>query len=151
VTVVAEFHEAFGLPNESHPVLKPDAALLRLRLRLITEEYEEVVKDIRDLIGMDVADASPETRLEGLRKLLKELCDLRYVVEGAAASLGLPIEEAYREVHRSNMSKLGPGGKPIYDPGGKVMKGPNYSPADMTPFVPEILDVVHDFDDGDPC
>jgi predicted HAD superfamily Cof-like phosphohydrolase len=109
------------------------------------------VKDIRDLIGMDVADAPPEARVEGLRRLLKELCDLRYVVEGAAASLGLPIEEAYREVHRSNMSKLGPGGKPIYDPGGKVMKGPNYSPADMERFVPPIIDgSVHD-GDGDPC
>jgi len=63
--------------------------------------------------------------------LAKELADLLYVVYGTAAAYGIPIDDVYREVHRSNMSKLGPDGKPIYREDGKVLKGPNYTPADI--------------------
>jgi predicted HAD superfamily Cof-like phosphohydrolase len=41
------------------------------------------------------------------------------------------IEEVFAEIQRSNMSKLGADGKPIYREDGKVMKGPNYSPPDL--------------------
>lgn len=44
-------------------------------------------------------------------------------------------EEAFREVHRSNMSKAGPDGKPITDGAGRVLKGPNYSPANLAQFL----------------
>jgi len=141
MSVTAEFHDAFGLPNPGHPVLKPDADLLKLRMRLITQEYDEVLEEIKALIGADLRGASPDERVELLRKLLKELCDLRYVVEGAAVSLGLPIDEAYEEVHDSNMTKLGDDGKPIYSDYGKVLKGPNYREADMDRFVPDIIDI----------
>lgn len=58
--------------------------------------------------------------------LLQEMCDLLYVVFDMAATFDLPIGEAFNRVHRSNMSKLGEDGKPIYREDGKVLKGPNY-------------------------
>lgn len=133
MTCVREFHEAFGLERPDVPTL-PEPELVRLRMRLISEEYKEVMADLARLNNA----RDTQQRLQVLRDLLKELADLRYVVEGAAVSFGLPIEEAYVEVHRSNMSKLGPDGRPIYDDGGKVLKGPSYSPADMAKFVPVI-------------
>jgi len=88
-----------------------------LRFNLLKEEYEEVL------------DANtPE-------KLLKELADTAYVVYGFAATFGWDLDEAFRRVHASNMSKLGPDGKPIYREDGKVLKGENYQEPDLTDLV----------------
>ena len=45
------------------------------------------------------------------------------------------IEDVFDEVHRSNMSKLGSDGKPIYREDGKVLKGPNFSPPNLEKFL----------------
>ena len=52
-----------------------------------------------------------------------------------AHSFGIDIEECFREVHQSNMSKLGEDGKPIYREDGKVIKGPNYKPPNLKQYV----------------
>lgn len=135
MTVVREFHEAFGLPAPTSPTAQ-DAATIRLRMRLINEEAEEVINELNNLIYARDFGASDEV----LRRLLKELADLRYVVEGAAVTFGLPIDDAYEEVHRSNMSKLGEDGKPVYRHDNKVLKGPNYREPDMEQFIPQIIE-----------
>ena len=66
---------------------------------------------------------------------LKELADLVYVCFQYAASQEWDLEEAMRRVHHSNMSKLGEDGKPIYREDGKVLKGPNYQPPNLTDLV----------------
>jgi len=88
-----------------------------LRFNLLKEEYEEVL------------DANTPA------KLLKELADTAYVVYGFAATFGWDLDEAFRRVHASNMSKLGPDGKPIYREDGKVLKGENYQEPDLTDLV----------------
>ena len=89
----------------------PDINTSALRLKLIKEEYKELVESMeqQDLIG--VADA---------------LTDLLYVVYGAGLAFGINLDECFDEVHRSNMSKLDSNGNPIYREDGKVMKGPNF-------------------------
>tara|TARA_B100001559_G_scaffold321120_1_gene336526 strand:- start:7119 stop:7517 length:399 start_codon:yes stop_codon:yes gene_type:complete len=67
---------------------------------------------------------------------LKELADLVYVCFQFAASQEWDLDEAMRRVHKSNMSKLGEDGKPIYRADGKVLKGPNYKP-------PKLVDLVN--------
>ena len=62
---------------------------------------------------------------------LKELADLVYVCFQMAASQEWDLDEAMRRVHKSNMSKLGEDGKPIYREDGKVLKGPNYAPPNL--------------------
>jgi len=140
MSIVRKFHEAFNLPAPEVVPLRPDPELIRLRGRLIGEEYKEVMVELEYLAHPH----TPQETLAAFQRLLKELADLRYVAEGAAVTFGLPIDEAYREVHRSNMSKLGPNGKPIYRDDGKVLKGPNYSEADMTLFVPDIIEHQED-------
>jgi predicted HAD superfamily Cof-like phosphohydrolase len=62
---------------------------------------------------------------------LKELADLVYVCFQMAASQEWDLDEAMRRVHKSNMSKLGEDGKPIYRADGKVLKGPGYAPPNL--------------------
>jgi predicted HAD superfamily Cof-like phosphohydrolase len=136
MTLVREFHLAFDQPAPDHPPLQIEDSMIRLRIKLIKEEYKEVMDELESLLKAD----NPDRVLEVLRLLLKELADLRYVVDGTAVSLGLPIDSAFAEVHASNMSKLGADGRPIRREDGKVLKGPNYRPADMTQFVPAIIE-----------
>ena len=72
---------------------------------------------------------------EGDENQLKELADLVYVCFQYAASQDWDLDEAMRRVHKSNMSKLGPDGKPIYRADGKVMKSPKYTPPILTDLV----------------
>jgi len=113
--------------------------MVRLRMRLIREEFNEVMEELGRVARYEALGT--DTQMMVYRDLLKELADLRYVVEGTAVSLGLPIEEAYAEVHRSNMSKLGEDGLPVTRDDGKVLKGPNYTPADMYSVLPDIPEV----------
>ena len=68
---------------------------------------------------------------------LKELADLVYVCYQFAASQEWDLDEAMHRVHKSNMSKLGEDGKPLYRVDGKVMKGPNYQPPNLKDLIIE--------------
>ena len=63
---------------------------------------------------------------------LKELADLVYVCYQYAENMHWFLDEALNRVHKSNMSKLDEDGKPIYREDGKVLKGPNYKPPDLS-------------------
>jgi predicted HAD superfamily Cof-like phosphohydrolase len=137
MTLVAEFHEAFGTTDPQVPT-PPNRARAALRLRLIEEEFKEVRFELRALMLSDEVGTPISDRLTIMARLLKELCDLQYVLQGTADSLGLGavFEQAYHEVHRSNMSKLDADGKPIKrESDGKVLKGPLYYPPDMEQFI----------------
>lgn len=114
--MVREFHEVFGTVDPTNPVV-PSQDIIDLRLKLINEEHKEVAEAIASGNLMDIA---------------KELSDLLYVVYGTGLAFGIPLDRAFQEVHRSNMSKLGSDGKPIYREDGKVLKGPNYTEADLS-------------------
>lgn len=107
---VKDFMNVFGQEVKTKAEF-PDINTSALRLKLINEEYKEMVESMeqQDLIG--VADA---------------LTDLLYVVYGAGLAFGINLDECFDEVHRSNMSKLDSNGNPIYREDGKVMKGPNF-------------------------
>ena len=66
---------------------------------------------------------------------LKELADLVYVCYQYAENMGWSLDEALDRVHRSNMSKLGKDGKPIYREDGKVLKGPDYNPPTLSDLI----------------
>ena len=99
----------------------PEEDVINLRIELIDEEFKELKEAVYSNDGTitDVADA---------------LSDILYVTYGMAHSFGINIDECFREVHVSNMSKLGEDGKPIYREDGKVIKGPNYSPPNLTEY-----------------
>lgn len=85
------------------------------------------------LISEESLEVSEELCRERFDKiaLTKELCDLIYVCCYTANKFGLPVEEAFKRVHESNMSKLDDNGKPILNDVGKILKSNNYKPADL--------------------
>lgn len=129
---VKEFHNAFGLVDPTRPKV-PSNELIILRNKLLQEEYSEALDESNDIFQKNITNQ--EIKDTDLHSLAKELADLLYVTYGYAAALGIDLDMVFDEVHRSNMSKLGENGKPIYREDGKVLKGPNYSPAN-------IIDVI---------
>ena len=113
--LVGDFMEAFGQRVELEPTW-PDFNTRELRLELIQEELDELAQAVEDRDMVQIADA---------------LTDLLYVVYGAGHAFGIDLDECFQEVHSSNMSKLGPNGKPIHREDGKVMKGPGYYEPDL--------------------
>lgn len=69
---------------------------------------------------------------------LDACCDLRYVNDGTVRALGLVsvFYTAFGLVHVSNMSKLGPDGRPVKDETGKVQKGDWYKPVKLEHLIP---------------
>ena len=120
---VAEFHTAFRVPNADapHATLTREEALLRHRL--MAEENDEYLEAAENGDVVEVADA---------------LGDQLYILAGTMMRHGMQdvIAKVFREIHASNMSKLGSKGEPILREDGKVMKGPNY----FRPNIAGILD-----------
>lgn len=67
------------------------------------------------------------------KELLDALCDQIVTAVGVAHMFGMNIEGAMAEVNRSNFSKF-VDGKPVFNADGKIMKGPGYTPPDLTGF-----------------
>ncbi|KJJ38263.1 pyrophosphohydrolase domain-containing protein [Aequorivita vladivostokensis] len=123
IAAVSEFHKAFGLEMNETPTADLGIKKNLLRYELMREENEEYLEAANNNDLVEVADA---------------LGDMLYILCGTIIEHGLQhkIEEVFNEIQRSNMSKLGENGKPIYREDGKVLKGPNY----FKPNIGEILE-----------
>ena len=88
----------------------------------MSEENEEYLEAANNDDIIEVADA---------------LGDMLYILCGTIIEHGMQdiIEDVFDEIQRSNMSKLGENGEPIYRKDGKVLKGPNY-------FKPDIAKIL---------
>lgn len=113
---VREFHEVFGHPIADAPNLNVDKTREELRVELIREEWEELQEAVANNDVVAIADA---------------LGDLEYVINGMALEYGINLPKVVAEIHRSNMTKLGPDGKPIYREDGKILKGHGYEEPDL--------------------
>lgn len=113
IQAVKEFHDAFGVQNNYSPTTEIPEDQKQLRFDLMKEENKEYLEAVQNNDLVEVADA---------------LGDQLYILCGTILKHGLQdkIEEIFHEIHRSNMSKLGVDGKPIYREDGKVLKGPDY-------------------------
>lgn len=117
---VLEFHKTYNVPIN----VPFTEELVDLRVSLCVEECKEVEEELW-LNSPEFIDK---------KRLTKELADLLYVTIGTAVTFGLPLEEVFNEVHKSNMSKLGEDGKPIMRSDGKVLKGKNYKEPDLDKY-----------------
>ena len=126
-----KFREVFGqeiLPNISrYGFIKKQ--LWDMQTRLIREEASEF------LVAADECFADPEST-KAREEVVKELSDLVFVCYQFAATYGIDLDKAMTLVFESNLSKLDEQGKPIYREDGKVLKGPNYAPPDLTECLP---------------
>jgi len=113
-----EFRQAYKIPNSLSGRTR--------QKNLIVEEFKEFIEADYKMAMMDISSRAD---------CLKELADLVYVCAQYAENMDWDLEQALRRVHRSNMSKLGDDGKPIYREDGKVLKGPNYQPPNLSDLV----------------
>ena len=116
---VGIFMKTFGQEVKNKPSFSTDK-INKLRLDLIKEELSELTDAMNNKDLLEVADA---------------LTDILYVTYGAGHAFGIDLNKCFDEVQRSNMSKLGDNGKPIYNEQGKVMKGPKYFQPDLSKFI----------------
>ena len=125
IEAVIKFHNAFGLSLEKKPNAKLSNEISKLRFELMKEENEEylIAAQKKDLI--EIGDA---------------LGDMLYILCGTIISHGFQdkIESIFDEIQKSNMSKIGADGKPIYREDGKVLKGPNYFKPNIEKVLKEI-------------
>ena len=122
IDAVKEFNEAFKIKYSKNQKADLDESTIELRYRLMQEENNEYLEAARKKDLVEIADA---------------LGDKLYILCGTILAHGLQdkIVEVFNEIQRSNMSKLGANGKPIYREDGKVLKGPNY-------FKPNIASIL---------
>lgn len=113
INAVREFHDAFKIQNSERPNSSLTEDEVMLRYRLMAEENDEYLEAAKAGDMVEIADA---------------LGDQLYILCGTILRHGMHdvIEEVFKEIQASNMSKLGADGKPIYREDGKVLKGPNY-------------------------
>lgn len=134
-----ELHHAYdhsvGLIPE-----RPSDDEMRLRASLIIEEAIEAVEaivpgyftgkvceDIKHWIHSRPIDVSDQA----FELLVDALADIDVVVEGTRVAIGVHGSPVAREVHRSNMAKVGPTGKVEKDENGKVRKPAGWTPPDI--------------------
>lgn len=134
--MVRDFHKAFGHPVDNKTLLS-DLLFREFRISLIEEELEELKTHHRALEDLEL----DTTQSEGITtyhkaEILDALCDILYVTYGFAIACGLDIDKAFERVHKSNMSKLGSDGKPVYRQDGKIMKSSNYIP----PYLEDLVE-----------
>lgn len=122
IEAVKAFHHAFKIGYLETPKANLGAEKNALRFELMREENEEYLEAATNDDLNEVADA---------------LGDMLYILCGTIIEHGLQhkIDEVFDEIQRSNMSKLGENGEPIYREDCKVLKGPNY-------FRPDILKIL---------
>jgi NTP pyrophosphatase (non-canonical NTP hydrolase) len=106
--MLAEFHRVFA---------HPDTDALWLRPTLHDEEHAELIE------ALESGDRAA---------IARELADVVYIAYGTALVHRIDLDVAVREVHRANLSKVGDDGQPIRRDDGKILKGPNFRPPDMT-------------------
>tara|TARA_R100001594_G_scaffold33525_1_gene62181 strand:+ start:971 stop:1351 length:381 start_codon:yes stop_codon:yes gene_type:complete len=116
-TQAKEFRSKYRLKNSA------DRQTRAVQHELIVEEFKEFL-EAEGMLFMHGRNHQEHA--------LKELADLVYVCYQYAENMGWFLDEALNRVHESNLSKLDEEGNPIYREDGKVLKGPNYKPPDLS-------------------
>lgn len=91
--------------------------------------YEDLCQEERN----EWRDSTPGTDDD-----LDAVIDQIVVLIGYALSRGYDIGGAWQEVMRSNFAKIGPDGKVNRREDGKILKPSNWSPPNLTPYLPKV-------------
>ncbi|WP_314177950.1 bifunctional GNAT family N-acetyltransferase/nucleoside triphosphate pyrophosphohydrolase family protein [Actinomyces oris] len=134
--LVRRFHHVYGLPVQTDGA-SLERESLDMRMSLIAEEFAELVGAVYGQAARAEIESSYRRAVaadDGTRDTVETadaLADLIYVIYGMALETGIDLASVLAEVQRSNMSKLGADGKPVYREDGKVLKGPDYFPPNV--------------------
>lgn len=120
VASLLEFNQAFDIPKLDSPDIGPED-MIELRIKLLREEVEEYAEAARSGDMVEILDA---------------LADIGYILAGTIINHGMQhiYDDAFNEVHRSNMAKL-VDGKVLRREDGKVMKPEGWTPPQLAQFL----------------
>ena len=105
-------------------------------VKIKTEFPKEKIAKLRyDLIKEELNELQNAIKTKDLKEIADALTDILYVTYGAGHAYGIDLDKCFKEVQKSNMSKLGEDGKPIYNEKGKVMKGSKYFEPNLRQFI----------------
>ncbi|MFE7894326.1 MULTISPECIES: pyrophosphohydrolase domain-containing protein [unclassified Streptomyces] len=113
--LVRQFHLAFGLDARTTP----------------TEVAPELAAHRAELLAEEAAEVAEVSVTGPLDRLAHELADVVYVAYGTALVHGIDLDAVLAEIHRSNMTKIGPDGQVARRADGKVLKGDHYEAPDV--------------------
>lgn len=144
---VKQFMKVFKQKYSTTPTADVSSDVIKLRLKLAVEELEELFfallnrqsqkfvnlhfKNLNAFIEA-IDSGSFEIKLD---EVADAVTDIEYINNGTAAVFGIPLDETFIEVHRSNMSKLDANGMPVFREDGKVIKSDLYSPPDIESII----------------
>ena len=114
---VAEFQDATDQTvNKETSLISTKEA--NLRYELMAEENKEYFTACISKDKVEILDAC---------------VDMLYILAGTINSHGLQdlIEPAFELVHQNNMTKVGPDGKVLRDPNGKILKPQGFQPVNL--------------------
>ena len=135
LSLLVDFMTAMGQPVSQG---WEDIEGIKLGLKLIEEETEEFREAVENIFENTECGEGEDVLNDSREDLAKELADILYVCFWTAAKIGIDVNEAFRRVHASNMSKLGPDGKPVKREDCKVLKGPVYHAPDLSDIVRNV-------------
>ena len=135
LSLLVDFMTAMGQPVSQG---WEDIEGIKLGVKLIEEETEEFREAVENIFENTECGEGEDVLNDSREDLAKELADILYVCYWTAAKIGIDVNEAFRRVHASNMSKLGPDGKPVKREDGKVLKGPGYHAPDLSDIVRHV-------------
>lgn len=138
--LVRQFHSTYRMPISTQPA-DVDIDRIHMRMALIAEEFAELMgavygEDAEQAVLASVAAAvASDANTRDTVEAADALADMIYVIYGMALETGIPLDAVLHEVQRSNLSKLGADGEPMYREDGKVLKGPGF----FNPHIDEVL------------
>jgi predicted HAD superfamily Cof-like phosphohydrolase len=138
---VSKFMRACDQEVKESPGI-PDDSVMSLRCKLILEEAFEFVEAAGYEVKLSTADQERihidrqwlilnKNGPPNIPEMAKELADINVVTYGAGNAIGIDLSSVFKEVQKSNMTKIGPDGKVIKNHAGKVQKSANYKPANI--------------------
>lgn len=138
-TDVATFMRAFGQKVRTSPTTDISENERILRARLVLEEALEFAAAMGFDVFVEPGHNGEEHDLQlsdtgngiDLVEAADAIGDVLVVTYGAGHVLGIPTADVFAEVHRSNMAKLGPDGRPIVREDGKVIKPEGWTKPDI--------------------
>lgn len=132
------FEQAIPEPSKETACIQIGCHLEELGEMLSAMDLNEWSSDIHDLASDFKRKLAYTYNLvaDDINKaeLLDSLADQIVTAIGVAHMFGFDIAGALTEVNRSNFSKF-EDGKPVFDANGKITKGKNYTPPDLTPYI----------------
>ena len=140
---VADFNRVMTVPNITTPPTEEETYVLGMMGMALESMVDQIKENTNStthphllrarLMLEELAEVFEAMGLNDRVQMLHELVDLRYVTDGTVVALGFTDVHAaaFDLVHAANLSKLGPDGHPIRDENGKVIKGPNFQPANL--------------------